>query len=86
MDVHVEQQSVKNKKRRTILTFGVLAVVTFILGKLFGENDSFLFPVSKGPVKETQFSNFKITESKDEMTLSDKSGEPIFIVDKASFR
>ena len=80
------QQIVKNQRRRTFLKFGLVAVVTFILGKIFGDHDSYLLPGVQGPVKETLFSNFKITESEDEMVLSGKDGDPIFIVDKESFR
>lgn len=77
---------VKNPKRRMLIAMGVTGLVAFVLGKIFGDHDSYLLPGLQGPVKETQFSNFKITESEDEMTLSDTGGEPIFIVDKASFR
>ena len=80
------QPKVKNPKRRTLLAFGLTGVVAFLLGKIFGDTDSYLLPSTQGPVKETQFSNFKISESDDEMVLSDKSGEPIFIVDKKSFK
>jgi hypothetical protein len=86
MNFHPKQLQVTNEKRRQMLKYGGTALVAFVAGKIFGDHDSYFLPKLQGPVKEVLFENFKLTENEDEMTLSDKSGEPIFIVDKSSFR
>jgi len=86
MEKRTQQREVKNKKRRALLTLGLTGIVAFVVGKIFGDHDSYLLPSMQGPVKETQFSNFLITESEEEMVFADKGGEPIFIVDKESFK
>lgn len=81
------QKTVKNPKRRLMLTMGVTGVVAFILGKIFGDRDNYLLPDSlQGPVKETRFSHFTLTEKEDEIILTEKDGEPIFVIDKESFK
>ena len=81
---HVPEQ-VTNQKRRTALAIGFTGLVAFVLGKFFGSDIVQLFG-GEEMVSEKEFKNFKFTESKDEMILSDKGGDPIFIIDKASFK
>lgn len=76
---------VLNQKRRTALAFGITGIGAFIVGKLFGNDIVRLFG-GETDVDVGRFENFKFTESRDEMILSDKSGDPIFIIDKASFK
>lgn len=83
--MEAKQQEVQNQKRRTVLALGFTGVVTFVLGKLFGSDIMSLFGVEE-VVSKREFSNFELKETKDEMILSDKRGDPIFIIDKTSFK
>lgn len=86
MEGFLPHEFIQNKKRRTMLLFLLTGVATFFLGKLIGDKEGYFLPGTAGEVKETKFKNFIITEDKNEMKLSDNSGNDIFIIDKASFK
>lgn len=79
------KREVQNPKRRMLLTLGITGIAAFVLGKVFGDNESYLLPTTSSPVKETRFHNFVLTESNDEVVLTESSGDPVFIIDKKSF-
>lgn len=81
-----QQHEVKNNNRRTILAVGLTGAVAFIAGKIFGGGVETLLGQSGGQNRSTEFQNFKLTETGKEITLSEKGGEPIFIIDKESFK
>lgn len=70
-------------RRRTFLTVGVTAVGAFILSRLIDTNQWFR---QEKIVQKASFENFDLVETKDEIRLSTSAGEPIFILDKESFR
>ena len=73
-----------NIKRRNFLKwllFGVGAFVVFLLGKIFGPSIS----LSSRPQKiegDTVLKNFRITENDKELTLYNRFGDEIFIIEK----
>jgi len=85
MNQRSSQHTVENPKRRLMLTFGLTGIVAFFAGKMFGDTASLFQSTTKAPVNKTEFSNFVFTETGREMVLSDKEGDPIFIIDKESF-
>lgn len=75
---------VQNKKRRAALALGATGIVAFFVGKLFSDHNAVL---KDGEViGDARFKNFRISEDNNEMIFADKSGDPIIIIDKASFR
>lgn len=87
MTQHADKPNVQNTSRRTFLTVGLTGAAAFILGKIFGEDLAKLFesePQYDGEIKK--LGNFTVIESDDEVVFKDRSGEDIFVVDKASFR
>lgn len=81
-----EQQNVENKQRRTILAFGVSGLLALLFGKLFKNDIVNVFVEGDTELNRKDFENFSLVETKDEMVLSDKGGDPIFIIEKDSFR
>ncbi len=74
---------VKNPKRRLMLAFGATGLVAFVLGKVFGDNDNYFLPKEvQGPVKVANFANFTLTESEEEIVLTERDGETIVVIDK----
>ncbi len=72
-----------NKQRRTFLAMGLTGVAAFVVGRLFGGGGG-----SWGqdePVRRAEFDGFILTETDAELSLTSKNGEPIVVVDKASF-
>lgn len=78
-----KQIPVVNQRRRMFLTAGFAAVVTFVASRFI--KSSQLFTEEK-IIQSTSFENFDLIETADEIRLSERGGEPIFIIDKASFR
>jgi len=73
-----------NQPRRTLLFAGVAGVGAFVATKLLSQ-----FTFNQGGdevVRSATFENFTFEETGDEMTLREKNGEVIFVVDKASFK
>jgi hypothetical protein len=74
-----------NKNRRTFLTIGITGAAAFVIGKVFGPYlDAFVKPGDK-VIDRKDFQNFSLIETNDEMLLTDKEGNDIFIIDKESF-
>ncbi len=78
-----QKQERIDEKRRTFLTVGVTAVAAFVVSRFIDRSQ--LFRKEK-VIQEASFENFDIVETTNEIRLSARDGEPIFIVDKASFR
>ena len=72
-----------NQPRRTLLFAGVAGVGAFVATKLLSQ---FTFNQGSEVVRSATFENFTFEETGDEMTLREKNGEVIFVVDKASFK
>ena len=70
-----------NKDRRNILKLAAIGGGLLAAGKFL---DVVLSP--KDPVLGTkEFENFKITESKKQISFADKSGDEILVIDKDGF-
>ncbi len=65
--------------RRTLLKFALFGGGALIFGKLFGSITN-LF--TDKVIKQVDFNNFKFTETTKSLTIFDKGGEPLLIVDK----
>jgi hypothetical protein len=74
---------ITNQPRRTLLFAGVAGVGAFVATKLLSQ---FTFNQDSEVVRSATFENFTFEETGDEMTLREKNGEVIFVVDKASFK
>lgn len=72
-----------NENRRTFFTVGITAIVAFAIGRAIDFTKLF---TGQKIIKEASFESFDLVETTDEIRLSERGGEPIFIVDKASFR
>jgi len=70
-----------NKNRRTFLALGATGIAAFVFGKLFGN-----WFEERNVVSKAEFQNFTLTETDAEIKLTERSGEPIFIIDKESFQ
>jgi hypothetical protein len=79
----IKKQEKIDEKRRTFLTVGITAIVAFVVSRFI--DSSQLFRKEK-VLREASFENFDMVETTNEIRLSARDGEPIFIVDKASFR
>ena len=71
-----------NENRRTFLAFGATGVAAFVLGKMFGGEGW----GDNTVMGRAEFDEFILTETRSEMRLTDKKGEPIVVIDKDSFR
>ena len=78
-----QQSDVKNQPRRTLLLAGFAGVGAFVASKFLSQ---FTFGKDDEIVRSATFDNFTFEETGNEMTLREKSGEVIFVVDKASFK
>ena len=74
---------IKNQKRRTLLFAGVAGVGAFLVSKVLSK---LTFDSDDEIVRSATFDNFTFEETGNEMTLREKGGEVIFVVDKASFK
>lgn len=77
---HIEQV---DTRRRTFLTVGLTAVAAYAASRII--DTTRLFGGEK-IVQQASFENFDLTETNNEIRVSTRGGEPIFIVDKESFR
>lgn len=69
-----------DQKRRKFLKILLVGSGVLLAGKIFGSRIlDFFFPDSK---TTKDFENFRVSENKGELTISDQSGEEIFIIDK----
>jgi hypothetical protein len=75
----MKQQKKINKNRRNLLKFLLIGSGALLLGKVFGPGFLKFF---SGPKEEHDFGNFRVTEDKKELIISDRTGEEILIVDK----
>lgn len=73
---------VVKKERRTLLKLALFGGGAFLVGKLFG---SFTDLFSDKVVKDVQFNNFRFVETGKKLTISEKDGQDILVVDKDSF-
>jgi len=71
-----------NEQRRTLLKLAAFGGATFVAGKLFGNALNFL---KAEPGNETYFQNFKVVEKDGELSVFQKDGESILVIDKDSF-
>lgn len=76
---------IENKNRRTFLLMSVTGVLAFFAGKIFDAGSLFTEP-KKQVTAEKDFKNFSLTETGAELSLKDKEGNDIFIIDKDSFK
>ncbi|MCC2630431.1 MAG: hypothetical protein K0S38_240 [Candidatus Paceibacter sp.] len=67
--------------RRNLIKLLFVGGGAFVVGKLFG---SFIDLFTDNVISTTEFKNFKFVETEKTMTISDKSGEALLIVDKDS--
>lgn len=74
---------VKNQSRRTLLLAGLTGVGAFVASKFLS---NFTFDPGSKVVQRAEFQNYLFEETGDEITLREKGGEVIVVVDKASFR
>jgi hypothetical protein len=75
----MKQKKKINKNRRNLLRFLLIGSGALLLGKIFGPGFLKFF---SGPKTETDFENFRITENKKELIISDRNGEEVLIIDK----
>ena len=75
----MEQRKKINENRRNLLKFSLIGGGVFLLGKVFGPGFLKLF---SGPKEEYYLGNFRVTEDRKELIISDRTGEEILIVDK----
>jgi len=71
-----------NTERRQFIRLLFLGGVTLAFGKLLR---AFSDSVDLGPKETTQFRNFKIVESRQELGVYGSDGEEILVIDKESF-
>lgn len=69
-----------NKNRRKFLKILVIGGGVLVVGKVFGPR--LLEFLSPTPKVAKDFENFNVTEDKKGLTISDKKGEEIFIIDE----
>lgn len=75
-----------DQNRRTLLKFLLVGAGAFALGKIFGPGIG-LFGArrKKEVIREADFQNFRVVETKNELTFYGKKNEEILIVDKGAF-
>ena len=69
-----------NKNRRNFLKILLIGGGILLIGKFLGPRILDIF--SRGPKTEKDFGNFRVSEDKKELIISDQTGEEIFIIDK----
>lgn len=74
---------IENQKRRTLLLAGLSGVGAFFASKLLGQ---VTFSERSEIVRSATFENFTFVETDDEMTVSERGGDVIVVIDKTSFR
>lgn len=74
-----------NKQRRTFWAVGLTGVAAFVAGRLFGGGGAGTSWSQSESARRTEFDGFVLTETDAELSLTSKEGEPIVVVDKASF-
>lgn len=70
-----------NQNRRTFLKWLALGGGAFALWKIFGSSAKF-FGASDELSKETLFENFRIKETGKDLTIYEKSGKEIIVIEK----
>lgn len=68
-----------NKNRRNLFKFLLIGSGALLLGKIFGPDLLKFFSDSK---TEKDFKGFRVIENKKELSIYDKTGEKIFVIDK----
>lgn len=86
MSPDVPEPVVKNQTRRTLLLAGLTGVGAFVASKVLSGLSLSLRTNEESIVSRAEFEHFVFEETSNEMTLREKGGEVIFIVDKASFK
>jgi hypothetical protein len=77
---HKTQNEVVAKKgRRNMLKLAVFGAGAFVLGKLFSYIPDLL---GEKVIHDIEFKNFSFVETNKSITISDKSGEALLVVDK----
>ena len=69
-----------DQNRRKFLKILLIGGGTLLVGKFLGPIILDFF--SRGPKVEQDFGNFRVSEDKKELIISDQTGEEIFIIDK----
>jgi len=79
---NTQKETVANPRKRTIIKLTLFGVGAFALGKLFGYlPDIFTDKVEK----DIEFKNFSFVETNKSITISEKDGEALLVVDKDGF-
>lgn len=68
-----------NKTRRNFIKFLLIGGGMLAIGRIISPDVLNFF--SSGPKIEKDFQNFKISEDKNGLVISDRNGEEIFIID-----
>ncbi len=77
-----QKEIVANKNRRNVLKLTIFGIGAFVLGKLV----SYLPDLFTDKVeKDIEFQNFSFVETKKSLTISEKGGEALLVVDKDGF-
>jgi hypothetical protein len=70
-----------NQNRRKFLKWAAIGGGAFAVWKIFGSSTKF-FGISDELSKETLFDNFRISETGKDLTIYEKSGKQIIVIEK----
>jgi hypothetical protein len=80
-----QEKKVTNQHRRTFLMVSATGAVAFLVGKFFGNGDGLHFG-KKEPeeslIAQKDFNNFVLTETENEMSLLDRFGNKLVVIEK----
>ena len=79
IQVDDDEEKVPHRDRRNLIKLILFGAGAFAFGKLFG---SFTDLFSDKIVNDIQFKNFRFVETEKSITVSEKGGEPLLIVEK----
>jgi hypothetical protein len=71
-----------NQNRRKFLKWAAIGGGSFAVWKLFGAGMKFFGPPEDEFSKETLFENFRISETGKNITIYEKSGKEIIVIEK----
>lgn len=74
-----------NQDRRTLFKFLLVGAGTFVLGKMFGPRFGVFGGRRREILQEANFQNFRVVETKNELTFYGRKNEEILILDKDAF-
>ncbi|MES2436815.1 MAG: hypothetical protein V4519_02290 [Patescibacteria group bacterium] len=80
---HTASEEVQKKTRRNMIKLALFGGAAFVLGKVF---NSVTEHFSDKVIRNVDFQNFNFQESEKKLTISEKDGEPLLIIEKDSFK